>query len=128
MAPTSELFSTVPDKDYMGLLKGGVPRHAAVLSFFKFGKNEVASATGVPLASVRYDDRMPEIVRQRMSEWATLVNLVAQYFGGDVQKTVLWFNLPNPMMGSASPRDMIRFGRYSVLRNFIHTALSENRA
>ena len=127
MAPTAELFSTVPDKDYMGWVQAGAPKHNAVLSFFNFGKAEVASATGVPAGSVRYDARMPEPVRLKMLEWATLVNLVAQFFAGDLEKTALWFTLPNPLLGNVSPRDMIRYGRYETLRDFIHTSLSENR-
>lgn len=125
-----ELFSTVPDKDYAGLLQAGqpgIPKHDAVLTFFNFGKPEVASATGVPAASIRYDARMPDAVKLKMLEWATLVNLVAQFFAGDVEKAALWFKLPNPLLGNVSPRDMIRFGRYETLRDFIHTSLAENR-
>lgn len=127
MVPTAELFSTVPDKDYMSLLEGGAPKRDAVLGFLSFGKKEMASATGVPIGSVRYDERMPDAVRQRMTEWATLANLVAQFFGGDVEKTALWFRLPNPLLGNVSPRDMIRYGRYETLRDFIYTSLAENR-
>ncbi|HVA66111.1 MAG TPA: hypothetical protein VNK24_04205 [Elusimicrobiota bacterium] len=128
MAPTAEIFSYVPDRDYMGLLEGGHPKSKAVLSFFEFEKKDIASATSVPVASVRYDERMPEPVRQRMTEWVTLVNLVAQFFQGDAQKTELWFRLPNPILGNVSPRDMIRFGRYESLRDFIYTSLAENKA
>jgi hypothetical protein len=127
MAPTAEAFSHVADRDYMGLLEGAHPNSKAVLSFFEFEKKDMASATGVPAASVRYDERIPEAVVQRMTEWASLVNLVAQYFQGDAQKTQLWFKIANPLLGSVSPRDMIRYGRYEALRDFIYTALSENR-
>lgn len=126
MAPTAELFSYVPDKDYLGLMHGGAPKSDAVMTFFDFGKKEMATATGAPTGSVRHD-RMPDAVRQKLTEWATLVNLVAQFFQGDVEKTELWFRLPNPLLGNVSPRDMIRLGRYEYLRDFIYTSLSENR-
>jgi hypothetical protein len=44
-----------------------------------------------------------------------------------VHKTELWFRLPNPLLGNVSPRDMIRYGRYETMRDFIYTSLSENR-
>lgn len=127
MAPTTQLFSTVPNKDYMSLLQGGNPKREAVMNFFNFGKKEMASATGIPASSVRYDARMPDAVKQKLTEWASLVNLVAQFFTGDVHKTELWFRLPNPLLGNVSPRDMIRYGRYETLRDFIYTSLAENR-
>jgi hypothetical protein len=127
MAPSAQLFSTVPNQDYMSLLQDGNPKREAVMNFFHFGKKEMASATGIPAGSVRYDTRMPDAVKQKLTEWASLVNLVAQFFGGDVHKTELWFRLPNPLLGNVSPRDMIRYGRYETMRDFIYTSLSENR-
>lgn len=31
----------------------------------------------------------------------------------------MWFELPNPMLGNISPRNMIRAGRYKRLVNFV---------
>jgi hypothetical protein len=40
-------------------------------------------------------------------------------------KTKLWLQTPNPMLGNASPRDMIRFGRYNKLLRFVTQAMEE---
>lgn len=124
---SSEIFSTVAKQDYLSLFDGEQPKCQEVMRVIEFKKQDVARAAGVPLASVRWDDRMPAEVRERFREWANLLNLVAEFFEGDVRKTVLWFTLPNPMLGNVSPRDMIRFGRYKRLSKFIANALSENR-
>jgi len=75
--------------------------------------------------SVRYDDNIPERVRERLEEIANTINLVAQAFDGDPDKTVSWFKARNPLLGDVSPRDMIRLGRYERLRRFIINATSE---
>lgn len=90
-------------------------------------KADVARAADVPLASVRWDQRMPAEVRERFREWANLLNLVAEFFEGDANKTTLWFTLPNPMLGNVAPRALIRYGRYKRLLKFVVTALAENR-
>jgi hypothetical protein len=69
---------------------------------------------------------MPEELLERMREWATALNLVANFFN-DEQKTMLWFQLPNPLLGNMPPREMIRVGRFNKLFKFIQTALSENK-
>ncbi len=43
------------------------------------------------------------------------------------QKTLLWFRTPNPMLGNATPRIMIRMGRFKKLLTFIQTALEESK-
>ncbi|HVC09526.1 MAG TPA: hypothetical protein VNH15_06270 [Elusimicrobiota bacterium] len=126
-AANSEIFSTVAKQDYLNLFENEKPKCQDIMRFIEFKKPDVARAAGVPVASVRWDERMPMEVKERFREWANLLNLVAEFFDGDVRKTVLWFTLPNPMLGNVSPRDMIRFGRYKRLSKFIVNALSENR-
>jgi hypothetical protein len=65
---------------------------------------------------------MPEDLRLRLTEWATALNLVAEFFK-DQDKTILWFTIPNPLLGDIAPRDMIRVGRFKKLLKFIQTAL-----
>lgn len=125
--PQHDIFSNIPEKDFLSLLDKGEARPSKVINFVDFGKEDVAKAVGVPSTSVRYDGRMPQILKDRLREWATLFNLVAQFFGGDAVKTALWFKTTNPMLGNISPRDMIRFGRYQKLLQFILNALSENQ-
>lgn len=121
------IFSNIPEKDFLSLLDKGEARASKVIDFVGFKKGDVAKAAGVPPSSVRYDERMPQILKDKLREWANLFNLVAQFFGGDPIKTALWFKTANPMLGDISPRDMIRFGRYQKLLKFILDALSENQ-
>lgn len=122
-----DVFSTVPREDYLSLFQGNQPKYADVVNTLKFKKVDVSKATGVPQSSVRYDAKMPIVLQDRIREWATLLNLVAEHYSGDAQKTILWFTIPNPMLGNVPPRDMIRFGRYKRLFKFVVNALSENR-
>jgi len=59
-------------------------------------------------------------------ELEQLCEKVLGFFGGDVAKTALWFRLPNPLLGDLSPRDMIRYGRYARLQEFVVEALADN--
>lgn len=126
-ALSNSIFSNIPKKDYLSLLDKGEARASKVIEFVEFRKDDVAKAVGVPSSSVRYDERMPQILKDRLREWANLFNLVAQFFEGDAIKTALWFKTTNPMLGDISPRDMIRYGRYQKLLRFILNALSENQ-
>jgi hypothetical protein len=125
---TTDIFATVPKKDYLSLFQDTKPKYHDVADFLEFDKQDVSKATDVPLSSVRYDEKMPIELQERIREWATLLNLVAEHFQGDPQKTALWFTTPNPLLGSnVAPRDMIRFGRYKKLFKFVINALAENR-
>jgi len=124
---SSSLFRTVPDKDYFHLLNKGLPNGEKLVDLLRYKKKDVSEAANIPLSSVRYDQKkMPEELRERFIEWATAINLVAGFFKGDQEKTILWFFMQNPLLGGISPRDMIRVGRFKKLLNFIQTALDEN--
>ena len=115
------IFSTVAE-DYIGIrddLKAGN-------EFLRFKKRDVANAIGEPLSSIRYDRRTSHEVKCRMLEIANVINLVAGYFKGDLEKTKLWFETDNHLLGDIAPRDMIRYGRYAKLRKFILNALEGN--
>ena len=128
MAPLSQhIFNTVPKEDYLSLFEDKRPSCKHIAEILEFKKQDVSSATGVSVSSVRYDEKMPDQVRERMREWATLLNLVAEYFRGDEKKTIAWFTMPNPLLGNVSPRTMIRSGRYKKLLVFVFNALNENK-
>ena len=129
MATTSpDIFRTVPKRDYLSLFEDDTPNYQDVVEFLEFRKEDVSKATGAPLSSIRYDEKIPTEVRERLREWANLLNLVAEHFQGDSKKTALWFTMPNPLLGNnVSPRDMIRFGRYKKLLKFIMNAIAENQ-
>lgn len=52
--------------------------------------------------------------------------LVKEYFGGNVNKTLIWFKIKNPMLGGMAPLDMIKMGRAKKLLEMIKTARMEN--
>jgi len=121
------LFDTVPQQDYLELYKGNKPQYDTIVQFLHFKKEDISKATGLSQNSVRYDDKMPPELKERINEWATLFNLVAGFFKGDAEKTYQWFVTLNPLLGNVAPRDMIRFGRYKKLLKYVMNALAENR-
>ena len=124
---TGDIFANVPQQDYLSFFKDDKPVYNRIVDFLDFKKEDISKATEVPLSSVRYDEKIPRELHERIQEWAILLNLVAEHFKGDATKTALWFTTPNPLLGNISPRDMIRFGRYKKLFKFIFNALAENK-
>jgi len=120
------LFSTLPTEDYLSVFAGGATDYQKVVRLLDFKKSDVAKASNTPILSVRYDQKIPKELAERVNEWAVALSLVAQYFK-DEQKTVLWFKTTNPLLGNISPREMIRIGRFKKLYRFILNALSENQ-
>jgi hypothetical protein len=126
-APTS-LFDTVAAHDHLGFWANQQLNAREVANFLGFDKKDVAKIAGVAPASVRFDQKIPHEVMERLLEIANVCLLVAGFFEGDATKTALWFKTKNPLLGDISPRDMIRFGRYPRLQRFIHEALEQNSA
>ena len=120
------LFNSVPEKDIGKFFKNGEVDGQKVVEFLRYKKEDVSVASGVPVTSVRYDAKMPIELRDRMVEWATAINLVGSHFN-DMGKTMLWFQVTNPLLGDMAPRDLIRVGRFNKLLKFIQTALDENK-
>lgn len=56
---------------------------------------------------------------------ANLWNVVLDHFR-DKDKTRLWFETKNPLLGDLSPSDMIAIGRVKKLEKFIENAIAEN--
>jgi len=124
---TDDIFATVPKEDYLSFFRNKQPEYNRIKDFLEFKNEDISTATGIPLKSIRFDERIPLEVQERMREWANVLNLVAEHFNGDAIKTALWLTTPNPLLGNITPRDMIRFGRYKKLFKFIFSALSENK-
>lgn len=120
------IFDTVP-QDYLSFYEDNKPQFNRIAQFLHFKKEDISRATGFSQNSVRYDDKMPPELKERITEWAILFNLVAGFFKGDVEKTQLWFITINPLLGNVAPRDMIRFGRFKKLFKFVTNALAENK-
>ena len=119
------LFDSVPN-DVFNFGRGASFVPKKVPDFLGFKKEDVSHISAVSVKSVRYDEAIPEQVKERLEEIANTINLVARVLDGDVEKTTAWFKTRNPLLGDISPRDMIRLGRYERLRKFIINAMSEN--
>ncbi|QWD62184.1 MbcA/ParS/Xre antitoxin family protein [Polynucleobacter sp. MWH-UH25E] len=125
--PPLGLFDTVPEDAFnFGMGKRFDAKRIAELLNLK--KQDVSRLASVSAQSVRYDEAIPEQVRDRLEEIGITINMVAKVFDGDVEKTAVWFRARNPLLGDVSPRDMIRLGRFERLRKFIITAMSANEA
>jgi len=122
---TIKLFDSVP-KDCMHFYHDGHLDYEKVVRTLNLKKTDISAATNIKVPSIRYDSKMPKELELRLLEWATAINLVAEFFN-DSNKTMIWFKTPNPQLGDMSPRDMIRIGRFKKLLSFIQSALNENK-
>ncbi len=119
-------FSTVPAHNYLGFYDDKHQYPKRVAEFLEFDRNDVSKISDVPKSRVRWDEQIPKEVVQRMMEIGNICEIVAGHFKGDPGKTAIWFQVPNPLFGNLSPRDMIRFGRYKKILRIIQSALSGN--
>jgi hypothetical protein len=122
----AQLFNTIPDNDICGLYEKGGINFRKVIDTINFKNEDVAIATNLPQKSMRFDSKMSNELKKRLTEWAIAINLVATYFK-DASKTNIWFQVPNPLFGGITPRDMIRLGRFKKLMKYIQSALDENK-
>jgi hypothetical protein len=122
---TERVFGTVPKTDYLGIYANGNREESCrrIADFLSFSHEDVSRIGEVSRNSVRYDEKMPEVVRERLLEIANVCELVASYFDGNLDKTAMWFKAQNPMFGEMSPRDMIRAGRYQKVIKIVQQAL-----
>ena len=116
------LFKNVHQSDPLQFWSNHGLDYKRVTDFLDLNTSELSKIGGVSKQSVRLDSRIPQALKVRLEQIANICALVAEYFGGDIEKTALWFKLPNPMLGDLSPRDMIRYGRYKRLMKFIADA------
>lgn len=120
---TARLFDNVASKDLLEFNDSdGHIDYKRVAAFLEFNKKDLSRIADVQQASVRFDEKIPGDLAQRLSEIANIANLVAEVFDGDSAKTALWFGTPNILLGGLSPRDMIRAGRYKRLLKFVQEA------
>lgn len=120
------LFDSVAPTDPLEFRENDGLDYQRVTEFLGYTNNDLSKIAGVAKNSVRFDDRMPEVVRERIEEIANICSLVAEFFDGNARKTALWFRTSNPLLGDVSPRDMIRLGRYDRLRKFVMEAMGAN--
>ena len=116
------LYDTVSQSDPLNFWADKMLNYGRVSKFLEFSKQELSKIGGVAVKSVRLDERIPSDLKEHLEQIANICNLVAEFFEGDANKTVLWFRTPNPMLGDMSPRDMIRLGRHKRLQKFVLAA------
>jgi hypothetical protein len=119
------LFATIPSHDYLLFWQSGRFQPQRVVRFLDLTKDDVARIAQVAPASVRFDRKAPRDLLERLTEVAATCTLVAEFFAGDVTRCSLWFRTPNPLLGEASPRDMIRLGENKKLRALVMDAIKE---
>ena len=125
-ATHASLFDNVPKSDPLNLWSPAGLDYRGVSELLEYDKNELSKLAGVAKSSVRFDAKIPRELKERLEQIAAIASLVAEYFEGNVERTALWFRMPNPMLGGLAPRDMIRRGRYNKLLNFVLEARGEN--
>ena len=127
MAATSEkLYQNVSKTDPLNFWSNHGLDYRSVTEFLELNTSELSKIGGVAKSSVRFDAKIPKDLKERLEQIANIVGLVAEYFEGDPARTALWFKTPNPLLGEISPRDMIRYGRYRKLLNFVIQANGKN--
>ena len=61
---------------------------------------------------------VPDVFRQRIKEWNTILDLLDVHFK-DRKKSTDWIFELNPLLGNVTPNDMIKMGRFERLKKFI---------
>jgi len=121
----SDISKVILQTDELRLFKkAGKPNYDRVKDILGFTKQDICIASGVPLGSIRFNGKVPAELTEQVIEWATAITLVHSFFK-DETKTMLWFKVPNPMLGDVAPRDMIKVGRFKKLLKFIQSALED---
>lgn len=115
-------------EDVLGLTRKGQTDYRRVVELVQLSKEDLSKIANVAKSSVRFDEAIPLPVAERLREIANIANLVGEFFDGNPEKVALWFELPNPLLGDISPRNMIRGGRYKRLLNFVLDAREAERA
>ena len=88
------------------------------VKFLETSKRELAKAFGFSPDQLR-PDRMSVRVKDKIKELSATLEFVAESFNGDIEKTLFWFNTPNPAFGGAIPKSLILRGRYKKVMAFI---------
>ena len=124
---STSLFATVATRDYLQFWQSGIFQPQRVARFLGLSKGDLARLAGIAPASVRFDAKIPRLLRERLIDMAATCELVAQAFEGNTTKTALWLTSPNPQLNNASPRDLLRQGERDALQRLVIEAMAGDR-
>jgi len=88
METTPALFQNIARKDNLGFWAGPQLDYRRVVDFLEFTTNDVSRLAGVARTSVRFDEKIPLEVKERLEWTANICNLVFEFFDDEV-KTAL---------------------------------------
>lgn len=120
------LFANIPQDDLFGIKTKDGFNYKKMTQLLGFNKRKVAKAAGISESSVRYDGRMPVDLEDFFRELISVLAVVSKQFDGDKQETLLWFNMPNTLLGGLSPAQMITLGKHKKLMKFIQRSIEGN--
>jgi hypothetical protein len=98
----------------------------ATKDFMEISLSELANAFGFTVDQIR-PDRLSSLAQERIGQLAYVLDIVAELFGGDTEKTKFWVKTPNPNFGGASARELILRGRFRKVHQFVMAAFKERR-
>jgi len=86
--------------------------------FLEISRAELARVFNLEADLLR-PERMSVRVKERIKELGAAIEIVAEEYAGDLNKTKFWFNTPNRNFGGVSPKSLILNGRAKKVFKFL---------
>ena len=86
--------------------------------FLEVSRAELARGFNLDAELLR-PERMSNLVKDRIKELGAAIEIVAEEYAGDIDKTKFWFNAPNRNFGGISPKKLILNGRAKKVFKFL---------
>lgn len=67
-----------------------------------------------------------KLSKEQNEQLTVILDLVDVYFKYDRERSLLWVNSTNPLLGMVTPIFMIETGRYLRLRKFVVNSIKQN--
>jgi hypothetical protein len=114
--PKSNNYSNLQDNETLKL----------VAQDLELSNEDLAREIAVRVSSIRWDENMPQKLKQRLKDYALISDHILKYFDGDKVRTAHWFKIPNPLLGGLTPRQMISLGNGIKLQEMIVNQFNGN--
>ena len=105
--------------DDLHLFTDKVVNEQMLINFLGLTVEDISKFTGVPKADIIVDSKTSIITSEKLHAIAIMCQKISDFYQGDGESVVDWFQFANPLLGNISPTDMIRFGRLDKLSLFI---------